>query len=346
MPIKFENYSDSGGSRLSRLENKARELERTIVGWREMLERELGDTAVPDEEDQGDDTALIEESYDYSSPGHAVPSGYAEPRPAGHGRTTDDRTRDLISHGRRSARSRRPSRKWWLVAAGGASVGVVISIIVGLGAFRAGAGWPPSVATVRAEIEAACRNPDVASEPGQVNVACAPDTRQILWVFSLMTSVNDPKFHDQKTGRAGLEPITPAQGGEVAWSLNLHHPYNPYNPVDSIEVAARAINNIIGGATVTGSDGKAKVQPGLESSSTDCAIYTGSAAVVARQGYPSLCATPVTSQAGLGALVADVYQDWMVGASPTTAQDAAVLFENASDPGNAQVQAILKTLIR
>ena len=42
----------------------------------------------------------------------------------------------------------------------------------------------------------------------------------------------------------------------MAWSLNLHHPYNPFNPIDSLQVAARAINSIIGGATVTGAGGK------------------------------------------------------------------------------------------
>jgi hypothetical protein len=73
-------------------------------------------------------------------------------------------------------------------------------------------------------------------------------------------------------------------------------------------------------------------------------MYTGSAAIISRQGYPSMCAMPVTSTAGQGALVADIYREWIVGASPTTAQDAAVLFENANDPGNTQVQAILKSL--
>jgi hypothetical protein len=34
----------------------------------------------------------------------------------------------------------------------------------------------------------------------------------------------------------------------------------------------------------------------------------------------------------------------MVGATPVAAQDAAVLFANAGNPGNPQVQAILKTL--
>ena len=77
---------------------------------------------------------------------------------------------------------------------------------------------------------------------------------QVLWVFSLLTSGDNPGFVDQSTGRKGLEPIQPAQGGDIAWSLNLHHPYDPANPIDSLQVAARAINNIISGATLTSSE--------------------------------------------------------------------------------------------
>ena len=159
-----------------------------------------------------------------------------------------------------------------------------------------------------------------------------------------MTSGDNANFTDRKTGRQGLEPISATQGGEVAWSLNLHHPYNPYNSVDSLQVAARAINNIIGGASLTGSNGKATVQAGLESNPANCAKYTGSAAVITRAGYPGVCASPVTSTGGQAALVADVYQQWFVGASPIYAQYASVLFQNANDPGNPQVQAILKSL--
>jgi hypothetical protein len=159
-----------------------------------------------------------------------------------------------------------------------------------------------------------------------------------------MTSAGDPHFADLKTGRVGLEPITPAQGGEVAWSLNLHHPYNPADPIDSLEVAARAINNIIGGATITGPDGNVVVQEGLESDSANCARYTGSAAITSRKGFPSLCAKPVTIPTGQAALVADVYKKWVVGAAPWAAQNAAVLFENAKNPGDPRVQVILAHL--
>ena len=136
---------------------------------------------------------------------------------------------------------------------------------------------------MQSEITTACQNPNVASEPGQLNFACGNATSQVLWVFALMTSGDNPQYTDAKTGPQGLEPITPTQGGEVAWSLDLHHPYNPYDPVDSLAVAARAINNIIGGATLTNANGKPAVQPGLESDPANCAKYTGSSAVVARR---------------------------------------------------------------
>jgi hypothetical protein len=323
METEFENYSHPNGQRLSDLEHRANELERTLSDWRESLERELteGTPAPP-----------------HTVPKNAawVPSEQAAPR--------DERTEELINHGRSSARRQRMSRGKKISIAAASAGFAVLALIGALTWFRGSPSWPPSVATVQSEIAVACQNPDVAAEPGQVNFACATTTRQVLWVFALMASVDNPNFTDPKTGREGLEPITPSQGGELAWSLNLHHPYNPYNPVDSLEVAARAINNIVGGATVTSASGKTTVQPGLESSSTNCAMYTGSAAIISRQGYPSVCALPVTSTAGQGALVADIYRDWIVGTSPTTAQDAAVLFENADNPGNAQVQAILRSL--
>jgi hypothetical protein len=159
-----------------------------------------------------------------------------------------------------------------------------------------------------------------------------------------MTSHDDPGYADSKGGRTGLEPITAAQGGEIAWSLNLHHPYNPLNAIDSLAVAARAINNIIGGATLTAANGDPAVQPGLESNPANCARYTGSSAIISHAGYPSLCASPVASPAGQAALAADVYRKWMTGATAVAARDVSVLFGNAGNPGDPQVQAILKTL--
>jgi hypothetical protein len=47
---------------------------------------------------------------------------------------------------------------------------------------------------------------------------------------------------------------------------------------------------------------------------------------------------------GKAALVADVFRKWMVGAGRQAAQDAAVLFQNANNPGNPRVQAVLRHL--
>jgi hypothetical protein len=256
-------------------------------------------------------------------------------------RSAGERTAELISHGRRSHPPRLSRRR--KVAMAAAVAAVIVTIVVTVLALG-GASWPASVATVQAEADKACQNPNLESEPDQVNFACAKATRQVLWVFALLTSDDDPGFADVRTHRLGLEPIQPAKGGEVAWSLNLHHPYNPDNPIDSIDVAARAINNIIGGATLTGTDGSPVVQPGLESDPANCLRYTGSAAVRSHDGFPSVCAKPVMSPAGQAALVADVYKRWIVGAAPAAAQDAAVLFQNVNNPGDQRVQAILKQL--
>lgn len=256
--------------------------------------------------------------------------------PAG---SPEDRTTVFVNHGRPSAYHRGLPRRHKVAIAAGALTALIIVLVTVV--FSGGASWPASVATVKSEIAVACQNPDVKSEPGEVNFACAKDTQQVLWVFALLTSNNNPNYTD-KNGRTGLEPITPAQGGEVAWSLNLHHPYNPANPVDSIEVAARAINNIIGGATVIGSNGSPAVQAGLESDPRNCAMYTGSPAIVSRQGYPDLCAQPVSTPSGQAALVTDTFQKWF--GSPQKAAQAAVLFQNATNPGNPQVQAILKQI--
>jgi hypothetical protein len=269
-------------------------------------------------------------------------AGRAWPIPDDGRRSADVRTRVLIDRGRRMA-GRRRSRRGRKIAIASA-VGLIVVIIGAMIVFRQGPSWPPSVATVKSEITTACQNPNVVSEPSQVNFACSKDTSQILWVFALMTSNNNPSYSDAKTGRKGLEPITPAQGGQIAWSLNLHHPYNPFNAIDSLQVAARAINNIIGGATLTSADGNPAVQPGLESKPANCARYTGSSATITHAGFPSLCASPVTSGEGQAALAADVYQQWMVGATAVAAQDVSVLFQNANNPGDPQVQAILKAL--
>jgi hypothetical protein len=271
------------------------------------------------------------------------PGTYDFPRPSA---ATDGRTEALIDHGRLRAKR---SKIAWLRAHWRA---VLVSLAVALVAFGilllvlpgGGASWPASVAQVQTEVTQACKNPNVAAEPSQLNFACATDTQPVLWVFALLTSGDNPSFADQATGRKGLEPIQPAQGGDIAWSLNLHHPYNPVNAIDSLEVAARAINNIISGATLTSSSGTPDVEPGLESSPSNCQRYTGSAEVISRQGYPARCELAISTPYGQAALVSDVFQQWMGGTPSQIAAEAGVLFENANDPGNPQVQAILTSL--
>jgi hypothetical protein len=344
----FAQDARPNSQRLAELEAKTARLEELYDG-REPRDRE------PDRSARAWETALdLGPEAGFAAGGRGrrrgdgAPYGEMPPSMDGYGprrrrSSAAERTAMLVSHGRFSARNRRAPLAV-KVAAAAAIIAVAIAVLVRLAASGAGPSWPASVARVQAEITKACQNSDVSSEPGQVNFACAKPTRHMLWAFSLLTSQNNPDFAEAKTGRVGLEPITPAQGGVVAWSLNLHHPYDPTNPVDSLEVAARAINNIIGGATATSRSGKPVIQSGLESHAANCLRYTGSPAVKSRNGFPAVCAQPVVSPAGQAALVADVYQRWVVGASPVAAQQAATLFENWNNPGSPQVQAILRHL--
>jgi hypothetical protein len=354
MRTYFDDKIRLRSQRLADLKQQTAELERRLSDARGSLERELaefsdsGDVA-PDQLREARRHTLGDFGRGYDadrmSDIYAAPrpsAGYDGPHSCGKAHLSDDRTDIIMSRGRRNAYHPLLARARKM-ATGAAVLAALVGFAV-IMFFRGGAEWPASVTKVQTQAATACRNPDVKSEPGQVNFACAEATRQILWVFALITSGNNPNFVDPKTGRRGLEPITPAQGGEVAWSLNLHHPYNPSNPIDSLAVAARAINNIVGGATLTGASGKPVVQPGLESRPANCVRYTGSAALTSRANFPSICARPVTSPAGLTALVTDIYHKWIVGAPARAAEEAAVLFANAKDPGNPQVQAILKHL--
>jgi len=342
---RFKNFIDNQDEWFSDIEHRALDLETELSEWRESRARELAEPARRREFLRATGNPQLERNRGRSSAARTRPrpeAGHARPISYGGGRTAKDRTRVLINRGRRTARQRRFWRGRKIAIASAA--GLVVLIIGAMIVFRHGPSWPPSVATVKSQIAIACQNPNVVSEPSQVNFACGKDTSQILWVFALMTSNNDASYSDAKTGRKGLEPITAAQGGQIAWSLNLHHPYNTFNAIDSLQVAARAINNIIGGATLTGANGSPVVQPGLEGKPANCARYTGSSAIISHAGFPSLCASPVTSREGRAALAADVYQQWMVGATSVAAQDVSVLFQNANNPGDPQVQAILKAL--
>jgi len=348
----FEYRARPKTQRLTELEKKTAELERRLSDARESLDRELAHyteswDSVPEYDTELHDVPE-DADYDYDAETASlldvapVPVNGSAKATNGHRNYGGTRTATLINQGRPSANRQAPRGfKVAAVAVGAAALAITLVVVMMPGR---GPTWPPSVARVQAEVTKACQNPDVSSEPGQVNFACGKATRQILWVFALLTSGNDPKFAQAGTGREGLEPITPQQGGVLAWSLNLHHPYNPTDPIDSLAVAARAINNIVGGATVTGRYGRPVVQQGLEGHSENCLRYTGSAKVTSHKGFPSLCAKPVSSPAGEAALVSDIYQRWVVGASPKAAQNAATLFTNAKNPGSPQVQAILKHL--
>jgi hypothetical protein len=328
---KFENKNDSSADRLAVLENLAAEFEQRLFTVMHPEGTGYPNGAVPcavADGSEGDAGA-----FKGGSPGGSAPAA-------------NGRTEALINRGRPGYR--RPPRRrllahWRLIAAGAVALltGVVATMVTTRGP---GAAWPASVATVQAEIKQACANPDVAAEPSGLNFACAKDTDQVLWVFALLTSGDNPNFVDQSTGREGLDPVQPEQGGDIAWALNLHHPYDPANPIDSLAVAARAINNIISGATLTSSTGSALIEPGLESKPSNCQRYTGSGKLATRRGYPAACALPVASASGQAALVGDVFQKWMGGAPPRIAGEAEVLFENAGNPGNPRVRAVIASL--
>jgi hypothetical protein len=373
MTRDFEYMSYSDADRIAILENRAAELERRLLAalppdgtsaWRNVA-MPPGAASAPADADAPADAyhtaaypaeelpAMEADPYGVEADDYAgdVEPGEADVRAEGGAGDDaapgpDGRTEALINHGRtraRPARSRRILRHWRMVTVGAVALVaglVTVLVVVGGGS----PGWPASVATVQAQIKQACENPDVAAEPSGLNFACDKDTQQVLWVFSLLTSGNNPGFVDQSTGRKGLEPIQASQGGDIAWSLNLHHPYNPVNPIDSLQVAARAINNIISGATLTSDSGGQLVEPGLESKAANCQRYTGSPKLVTRPGYPARCAAPVSGGQGEAALVSDVFQQWMGGTPSRIAQQAGVLFQNADNPGDAQVQAILTSL--
>jgi hypothetical protein len=328
MTSKFENISDIDTNRLAVLENLAAEFEQRLF-------------TVMHPEGSGDPNGAVPSAVAEDDAG-AVEGGSRR----GGAPAPSRRTEALLSRGRagyRRPRRRRLLAHWRLIAAGAVALlaGAVSALVATRGS---SAVWPASVLTVQAEIKQACANPDVAAEPSGLNFACAKDTDQVLWVFALLSSGDNPNFVDQSTGRKGLDPVQPEQGGDIAWALNLHHPYNPASPIDSLAVAARAINNIISGATLTSSTGSALIEPGLESKPANCQRYTGSAKLATTGGYPAACASPVTSASGQAALVSDVFQQWMGGTASRIASEAGVLFENAGNPGDPRVRAVLASL--
>ena len=275
MSTYFEDIIRLKSEHLADLKKTTAEIEREISNARDGLEREFSrsragqaaEAGFPGEACQCEDCqpqqarvpsprrpayAAPRLDFDFA-PGQAEPgetdrfdvgwyaADLARAEPDAAGADPDaDRTTILINKGRSSAHRRKlaVSRKLVIAAIAGVTLLVLLILLLTSGP---GASWPTSVARVQGWMEQACRNPNVMSEPGQVNFACAKGTRQILWVFALITSENNPSFADTKTGRQGLEPITPGQGGQVAAALNLHHPYDPSNPLDSIQVDRKSV---------------------------------------------------------------------------------------------------------
>ena len=357
MKTHFEHRARPKTQRLADLEKKTAELERKLSDARESLDHELAhyaqswETAPDDGADDGEETLFDEpddNGYDYGD-GSPPPLDVAPvpvetgDNPGGHLYSPEARTATLINQGRPSAYQRGLPRGFKITAGAIAALALLIAIVFMM-LPGPGPSWPASVARVQAEVAKACQNPDVSSEPGQVNFACGKATRQILWVFALLTSGNNPNVrrarhrpggpgaHYARAGRRGRLVAEPApsvqpdqpdrqpRGGGPGHQQHRRrrdrdrHLWQPGRPAGAREPRREllAVHRI--------------------------------GQVTSHKGYPGLCARPVSSVAGQAALVADIYQRWVVGAGPKAAQNAAILFENAKNPGSPQVQAILKHL--
>ena len=219
MKTHFEYRARPKTQRLADLEKKTAELERKLSDARESLDQELAHYGNSWETHPDYDAELTDgpdgagHDYDRESASLLDVAPLSLDGYANHGDgprySPGERTAVLINHGRPSA-SRPVPGGVKIAASVAVAVALAITVVVVMLPGQ-GPTWPASVATVQAQITKACENPDVSSEPGQVNFACAKTTRQILWVFALLTSGNDPASATG-TGREGLEPITPAAG--------------------------------------------------------------------------------------------------------------------------------------
>ena len=160
MNKKIENFIEHDDRWYSDLELKVLDLEKELTEWRESRTREPG-------------------------PGSGSPPRREREMLRARGkaeRPSSERAQALIERGRRTARRRRSGRGRTIAIASAA--GLAVLVIGAMIVLRPGPSWPPSVATVKSEIATACQNPNVVSEPSQVNFACGTDTSQILWIFA------------------------------------------------------------------------------------------------------------------------------------------------------------------
>ena len=339
MTQDFEYNSYNDADRIAILENRAADLERRLLafvppdpatGWRNVAMP--ADRPLPDPEPG----PMTDEPYldDFAA-------GPAD-QPGGPG--TGARTEALINHGRRPARRSRTRRvlaHWRLLLS--ACVALVAGVDRGRCSRSAAAapGWPASVASVRAEIKQACANPDVAAEPSGLNFACAKDTQQVLWVFSLLTSGNNPGYVDQGNWPQGprANSASPGRGHRLV--------AQPAPPVQPGEPASTALRSRPARSTTSSAARPSPLALAAHSSKrTD--EHRGELRALhrlgrldTRQGYPAACASPVTrATARRRSLAMHSSSGWAARRRRSRAE-AGILFQNADNPGSPKVQAIL-----
>ena len=240
--------------------------------------------------------------------------GVTRPGTTAGGRVPDGRTEALISHGRQRAR-RSPGAG--CCGTGGCSRSAAVALLAGsvaalvVSAAGAPAGrraWPGAGGDQAGVREPGRRGGAERAQlrvreglaAGAVGILAAHQRRQprVTWTRDGPQGPGADPARAGRRHRLVAQPAPPVQPGER---------------VDSLEVAARAINNIIAGATLTSTSGGALVEPGLESTAADCQRYTGSA----RAGDPvratRRAAPPRSPRRGEAALVGDAFAQWMGG---------------------------------
>src|SRR5580704_8980778 len=163
MSQDIESFNEEDDEWLSELETRAIDLEKDQFDWRESRAREVTESvyrreAVPrsrvrpgeenvSPEQVGGRTSAVRVAPRADS-GHAqAGSGTANGSGSGaHPLPTEERTRALIDHGRRSVDRARRSRGRKITIVTAAAVAIVTALV--LVVFRNDASWPPSVATV------------------------------------------------------------------------------------------------------------------------------------------------------------------------------------------------------
>ena len=229
MDDDFESFNDQDDEWLSEIETRAMDLENEFSDWRQSRTREMAqararklaesrarqraESVYRREAAPGATRAAFRQGSRDPSPevddepvapiqaAAWTASEAGRPDPDDRPSAAEDRTRALIEQGRRSVARARVSRRRKITIATAAAVALITVLV--LIVFRKGPSWPPSVATVQSEITTACQNPNVASEPGQVNFSCGQTTRQVLWVFALMTSNDEPRLQRPQERQAG-----------------------------------------------------------------------------------------------------------------------------------------------